>query len=224
MWLTILGMVIGLLILVILLFLYIYYVIKTTKKKNRTKLIGLKAEKIINHDLHIWAKKNNSIFIKTNLFIYNKNKIFEIDGILLTPYTIIIIEIKSINGEIIGDGNSDKWIKKLNKNTQHIIMNPIKQNDTHIKHIQNILQKKVPMVSLIIFSNRVDALHITNIPEYALVVRHSTLYQKLHKIKQILTPSLSEKDLIDIKKKILSYKVKNKLDKNLHGRITGRIK
>jgi hypothetical protein len=113
-------------------------------------------------------------------------------------------------------------VKKL-KYATHDITNPLKQNDRHIKHIQKILVEKVPIVSLIVFSNRAENLKLTNIPEYAIVIRHSNLFQKLDKIKVVLKPALSNKDLKKIKKTIYQYRTNSKYSRNLHDKITGRI-
>jgi uncharacterized membrane protein (DUF485 family) len=47
----IIGMVFGILGMLIIVILCIFYSIKVNKQKNRTKLIGIKAEKEINEDL-----------------------------------------------------------------------------------------------------------------------------------------------------------------------------
>jgi hypothetical protein len=38
------------------------------------------------------------------MFKYDKNKIFEVDGILITARALIVIEVKNINGIIEGKG------------------------------------------------------------------------------------------------------------------------
>lgn len=218
------GMVLGMLCVLCVLIIYIYYLVKTKHSKvDKVKLIGMTAEKNINADLKKWAKKNNSIFINSNLYHYDNNKVFEVDAILLTVGGIIVIEIKSINGVIIGSGNDLKWTKKL-KHSSYDITNPLKQNDRHIQHIIKIINEKVPIVSLIIFSNRAEDLQISDVPEYALVIRHSSLFEKLDKINIVLKPALTNKDLKNIKKTISKYIANNKYSKNLHKRITGRIK
>ena len=168
--------------LLLILYLYIKHILRVTRKRRQIRLIGLKAEKLINADLKRWCKLNNMSFINSGLYKYNHNKVFEVDSILITTKCIIVVEIKSIKGNIVGDANDINWTKKIN-NSSFKLYSPLKQNDRHIKHIINIINQKIPIVSLIIFSDSTNNLEISNIPDYAVIIRRPQIFETWMKLK-----------------------------------------
>ena len=215
----IIGIILGMVSLLLLLIIYIKHNLKTLRENKKIKLIGLKAEKIINADLKKWCKMNNAYFINTGLYKYNTNKVFEVDSVIITTKCLIVVEIKSIKGNIVGNANDDQWVKQL-KNSSFKISSPLKQNDRHIKHIMNIIKEKIPIVSLIIFSDSTNNLEIVNIPDYALVIRRPEIVETLDEIQLTLKESLIKKDLIKIRNNLKRFKTKSIKAKNFHKKIT----
>lgn len=202
---------------------FIYFFIKDLWKKKslRTlvKDIGRTAEEKINSDISIWAKHTNNKFIKSSIYKYANNMVFEADSVLITKQAIIVIEIKSIKGKVIGSANDDHW-KKVTENSEYNITNAIKQNDKHIKHIVNMTNFKLPIISLIIFSNRTSLVEIQDIPLHALITKHVELYSTLDKIAGSLPSRLTDIEVKNVYKTISSFKTNKKEDIFLHKRIT----
>lgn len=212
-------MALGSIVIVFFLALAIVHFVRDNKHKNKIRDIGRSAEIKINDDIKVWAKHTGNLFMPSTLFSYGQNKVFEVDSILVTSKALIVVEIKSIKGDIEGEANSLEWDKKLGEDTFKI-RNPIIQNEKHIDHIVRMTAVKVPTISLIIFSNRANSLKASNIPAHALVIRHAELFDTLDEIEKTLPESLNDyekESIITILKKNQAKKMKDKL---LHKRIT----
>lgn len=216
----ILGATLGtiLITLVIAYFAYLFYKKKSFKKL--VKEIGQKAEDKINADLKIWAKHTKNKFIPASLYKYGENKVFEVDSILVTSEAVIVVEIKSINGGIKGDAADQKWTKVLGEK-RHDISNPIIQNQKHLDHIIKMLDKKLPIISLIIFSNKAKFINVTGTKSHEVITKHADMFDVLDKIAEALTQSFDEEQVKHLESKIKAFRTTNKDDVNLHKSITG---
>lgn len=199
----------------------IYFYIKKRSLKKLIKDIGQKAEDKINRDLKIWAKHTNNKFIGASLYSYNENKVFEVDSIIVTSQALIVIEIKSINGGIKGDATQDKWTKVLGEK-RHEISNPVKQNKKHIDHILKMLKTKLPVISLIIFSNKAKFIDVSNTESHVIITKHADVYDVLDNITASLPVALSDNDVKSITQKIKTFRTTTRKDVDLHKTITGQ--
>ncbi|MCR8613225.1 MAG: NERD domain-containing protein [Mycoplasma sp.] len=216
-----LGISLGSIAILITLFSIIVFYYKKNKEKNELLKIGKDAELAIGADLKAWAKKQNFQYIKSNLFKYDKNKFYEVDGILFTSFAILIVEIKSISGNIIGNGN-DLQLKKIIGKNEHKINNPILQNEKHIKHFQKMTNTKLPILSLIIFSNRANYVKIKDYKQHVIVTVHRTLYQILNSVHSALPNKISTSKIKAAKKQAASFIVKSPSDKREFEKIISR--
>ena len=219
----IIGITFGMIFVVVLLTFFIITNIKFNIKKNNTQSTSLLTETAINNDIENWSKNNQSYFIPATLYKYDKNKVFEVDSILITFKAIIVIEIKSINGKVSGAPSSHKWTKTL-KHNSYPITNPITQNDMHIKHITNFVGNSYPIVSLIIFSNIVKEINISNIPNHVVITRHDNLMQNLDKINNILENKISKPETKKIYKQLLLQKHEKSIHAKVHNKVGMKIK
>lgn len=215
----IIGIILGSIAIVIAMVFLIMYLAKNRSFKKAIKVIGQKAEDTINNDIKIYSKHTNNKFIPASLYKYNNNKVFEVDSVLITERALIVIEIKSIKGVIEGDAKAQTWIKKLGDKTFDIT-NPITQNQKHIDHIVKMSGKKVPTISLIIFSNKANYINVTNQPSHVVITRHSDLFETLDEINNSLPITLDQDDMKDVFNRIKKYRTDSFKDKQLHKRIT----
>lgn len=169
-------------------FSYLHF--KKIRAKRLVQEIGRTSEDRINADISSWAKVNKAHFISSVLFKYNGNIFCEIDSLLITDRALIVIEIKSIKGIIKGSAKDEKFTKVLGSQ-QFLIANAVKQNDKHIQHIENMLEIKVPIVSLVVYSNRAELLDIRDVPSHAVVIRHAEIFDTLDGIIKSLQPKIS---------------------------------
>lgn len=81
----------------------------------------------------------------------------EIDQIMICRKGIIVIESKNYKGWIYGSFTAKYWIQMLpngrRKPMKRSFYNPIMQNGNHIKHLKELLKEKIPMFSVIVFSD-----------------------------------------------------------------------
>ena len=91
--------------------------------------------------------------IFNDLYVPKKNgEMTQIDHVLLSPNGIFVIETKNYTGWIFGSEDQRNWTQTIYKKKSRFY-NPVMQNNTHIKALQNYINMDVPMHSIIVFSN-----------------------------------------------------------------------
>lgn len=139
--------------------LFITIMIKSKKRVREIENYGKPSEQRLKEILEE-AFSPSAVF--TNVYIpyvnSGKDRYAEIDAIVVIRSGIYVIELKSHNGKIIS-GDSRKWTQIYN-DKRISFYNPIYQNETHIKVINEILksegQYRVPIYNVVTFSsNRV---------------------------------------------------------------------
>lgn len=118
-------------------------------KQFITKIINKqKIKKILNK----LPKKD--YIILNNLLIKTKERTHQIDHIVLSKYGIFVIEMKNYFGLIKGKEYERKWTQYLGKR-KYTFLNPIRQNYSHTKAIQELLGIDTNnIISIICFSNQ----------------------------------------------------------------------
>ncbi|MGX9134713.1 nuclease-related domain-containing protein [Rummeliibacillus sp. JY-2-4R] len=93
-----------------------------------------------------------------NVYIPKENcsELTEIDILFIHEKGIYVIESKNYSGWIFGREKDYKWTQVFPNKKNFKFYNPIKQNHTHIKALQKIIndQPKELFTSMIVFSNR----------------------------------------------------------------------
>lgn len=76
----------------------------------------------------------------------------QIDHVVIRPNGIFVIETKNYSGTIYGGQNDRQWTQVLaGGKEKHKMYNPIKQNATHLYHVNRILHGKYALLSAIVF-------------------------------------------------------------------------
>lgn len=212
----IIGLSIASTILLCIFSLFLFFWIRSKKRQNILRKKGKTTEDFVNQNVQFWAYKNKGMFIPGTMFKYHGNKIFEVDGILITQRALIAIEVKNINAQkIFGKGLEKKWFKQLG-NDIFPIKSPILQNDKHLDHIVKMTEMKVPMISLIIFdANSVANLEITDIPSHALVIKSNDISSTLDGINSLLLPKITSNEVQSLFSKLMNHKTDSEDDKKL---------
>lgn len=212
----IVGVVISLVLMSAIFGWWFFLWIKKNSKENELAKKGKLTEKTVNEKLALWANINNSLFVEATMFKYDKNKIFEVDGILLTSRALICVEIKNINAEkIYGNGNEKEWVKVMGQN-KHMIKSPILQNDRHIEHIIKMTNIKMPIISLIIFDAiSCKELDIENVPNHVLVRKSNEIDETLKSIESALIPKISKGEIEKMYESLMQHQTTDKKDREL---------
>ena len=158
------------------------------------------------------AKLNPIIFNKVehrqinNLVLTDDNgKTHQIDHVEIRKNGIFCIETKNYTGLILGGENQDHWTQCLYNGEKHQFINPIKQNKSHLYHLNRALGNKYRINSVVVMvQNNADRINLPN------VVNLSDLSSYLKKFNN--GASYSTAEIEDIYNKLLraSSKVSNK--------------
>lgn len=76
----------------------------------------------------------------------------QIDHVLINKKGIFVIETKNYSGRIYGKESQLEWTQVLNYGrVKNKLYNPVKQNQTHVYHISNMLSERIPLFSAVVF-------------------------------------------------------------------------
>ena len=91
---------------------------------------------------------------------WNNGATAEIDELVISKSGIYVFEVKNYNGWIFGNQRDECWTQVLpkgysGKSEKNRFLNPIIQNDYHIRCLKNIIGKynNIPIHSIIVFSD-----------------------------------------------------------------------
>ena len=85
----------------------------------------------------------------------------EVDVIFITQKGIFVFESKNYSGWIFGNERDTLWTATLANGNRNKFYNPILQNKTHIKWMREFVGDKIPLFSIIVFSERCELKKIT---------------------------------------------------------------
>ncbi len=138
---------------------FLLFVIIKIKSANRIKKIenyGKPSEKRLKEMLEK-AFSPSAVFSNVYIPYTNgeKDKYAEMDAVLILRSGVFVIELKSHNGKII-NGDTKYWTQIYN-DKRISFYNPLYQNSTHAKVINNIFksegQYNVPIYNVVVFSS-----------------------------------------------------------------------
>lgn len=128
----------------------------------------------------------------------NTNETTEVDVILLHTSGVFVFESKNYSGWIFGDENAQNWTQTLpqgkgRKARKEHFLNPIKQNQLHIKWLKKLVGDTFPIYSVIVFSERCTLKKVDVQSDQAIVVKRDALWQAVQacisKTENKLTPT-----------------------------------
>lgn len=133
-----------------------------------------------------------------NVYLPYKGRTSEIDVVMLHETGIYVFESKNYSGWIFGDEKGQYWTQCLNPKTKTRFYNPILQNKTHIRALQQYLKldSTKNMISYIVFSQRCEFKKVCEKSENAIVVQRPAMLKSLR--RQIKNrPAVFTKEQID---------------------------
>lgn len=81
-----------------------------------------------------------------------QGKTHQIDHILVSKKGIFVVETKNYSGRIYGSENQHQWTQVLQYGkVKHKLYNPIKQNKSHIYHLNQIIKNEMEIISCVVF-------------------------------------------------------------------------
>jgi hypothetical protein len=100
-------------------------------------------------------KKLKFKYVINNLMFHDGMKSVQIDHIVVTKSGIHVIETKNFAGRIYGSklNLNDEWTQVLGRQ-KNTFLSPIKQNQGHIRSLEQVLKTKNLFHSYIVFTNK----------------------------------------------------------------------
>lgn len=134
-----------------------YYMAKRIQYTDVVNDLGMYGEYLIYDYLKDYQNTGGK-FLFNSYLPKGENKTTEIDVILIHPHGIFVFESKNYSGWIFGNDISDYWTQTLpikrGKSHKERFYNPIKQNNLHIDCLRKIIGNHIPIISVIVFSER----------------------------------------------------------------------
>jgi len=135
----------------------------------------------------------------------------QLDHVLVSRYGIFVIETKNYSGKVKGKKEDKEWTQIYGKNRTRKFLNPILQNESHIRSLRKVLHDypDVPYHNLVVFSDNCKSPWIPH------VIHMSNLK---HVIKENCKgePVLSAAEVRQIKQCIDAATIKDKDARKLH--------
>lgn len=153
--------------------------------------------------------ENNDGKFLFNILVPKRNgESTEIDVLLICAKGIFVFECKNFSGWIFGDEAQRKWTQTLPKgrgrcHKEHFY-NPIMQNASHIKHLQNLIGKSIPMWSVIVFSDRCEFKDVTIRGDVS-IINHFRVASVIAEICNQAQEAYTESEINDIYSKLYPY-------------------
>jgi hypothetical protein len=122
-----------------------------TKVKTKEELIGEEGEREVANELNRIFQDHHRL-INDFLFYDPHGNSHEIDHIEINDKGVFVIETKSISGIVQGSEEADQWTKIIGPNT-FTFYNPLKQNQTHMKALDEVFIFPCQVCSLVVFVN-----------------------------------------------------------------------
>ncbi len=105
-----------------------------------------------------WIEKEGGRFLFNLYLPKDRGGTTEIDVLLIAPQGVFVFESKNYSGWIFGSEKSRLWTQSLpagrGKNHKERFLNPIQQNELHIRCLKNVIGSNAPIRSVIVFSDR----------------------------------------------------------------------
>jgi hypothetical protein len=161
-----------------------------------------------------FSKPNKDYYVINNLTFNDGDKSAQIDHLIIDRSGIIVIETKNRSGKIYGNESDLNWtiVYKFGKE-KATFLNPIKQNDGHIKSLKKVFSREIPMHSIIVFTNNAD---IREVHSQKVPVVYSNSIKNFMKDYQYDQTKLSSEDVRKIHDQLLLMKQNNKITNKEH--------
>ena len=130
--------------------------------------------------LVIGRTKPDIKYVINNLTLrIGENNTSQIDHVVINEHGVFVIETKNYSGRIYGNETQLEWTQVLNYgNVKNKLYNPIKQNRTHLYHISNLLNGKLPLFSAVVFvqgnTQYINASGVYNLKELRRLLKSNT--------------------------------------------------
>lgn len=156
---------------------------------------GRYGEYLTYHYLRAYEKQGAKFLF--NCYLPRENgETTEIDVMMISRSGIYVFESKNYSGWIFGDANGKNWTQTLpqgRRSHKEHFLNPIKQNQLHIKWLKQYLQDEtVPIHSIVVFSERCTLKKVDTSGSDAIVIKRDCLHRTIAGMDAKMSLTLDE--------------------------------
>lgn len=144
----------------------------------------------------------------------------ELDVVMIFKKGIIVLESKNYSGWIFGDATSKMWMQTLplakGKSFKKRFYNPILQNKGHIDNLKKLLNRDVPIFSLIVFSERCTLKKVPENTNNTKIINRYNITATVRKICESNPDVIDSKEVHDIYRELYQYSQVDEQTKQKH--------
>lgn len=182
-------------------------------KKETSIVKGKKGENKIKKIL-----KDIDGVILSNLYFIYPNYSTEIDILFINECGVFVIESKNYKGKIHGNWEDKMWKQFINGEMWELI-NPIYQNNIHVKEVEKVLNSvriDVPVWSVIVFSNEVDLEVIPRRSDNVIICKQEGIVQLFNYCRMSSDIRVTDEGILKLKKIFKPYTKVSKRKRKKH--------
>lgn len=151
-------------------------------------------------------EKEGAKFLFNCYFPRDNEETTEIDVLMIYKSGIYVFESKNYSGWIFGNEKAKTWTQTLpqgRRSHKEHFLNPIMQNNLHIKWLKNLLQDEtIPMHSVIVFSERCTLKKVNIASRNVAVINRDQVYETVLTIDSKATSELTPNKVIELYEKL----------------------
>ncbi|MDD3182310.1 MAG: nuclease-related domain-containing protein [Alphaproteobacteria bacterium] len=206
--------------LLIIAFLFVFSLIAAFLSSPRRR--GAVGERRIRRRLARFEKKDGGKILSNVYIPKMSGGTTEIDLLLIHPKGLFVFESKNYSGWIFGNEAHQNWTQTLPKGWHGDVhkerfYNPIRQNASHIKHLMPHVRKRVPVWSVIVFSDECELKNITVRSPNVCVVHCCHVASIVKQVcSETETDFLTEADIDELYNTLLTYTDVSQEEKRHH--------
>lgn len=208
-------------ITLIIIVAFIFLIIVSIRLSNPTVKGQMGESRIVKdfESINYWGYEGYSL---RNVYVPYNGKTTEIDVLYITTKGIIVVESKNFSGYIFGSENQRQWTSTLyagkysiKSSNKYKFYNPIWQNRTHIKALQEYLGG-AQAFSFIVFGRNCELKSVTYNPENVFICREDAFKKNIKQKLDSLPDVYDQNTVTEIYNRLLPLTVVNEEMKEHH--------
>ena len=154
-------------------------------------------------------QKQQKYVINNLVLEITPGKTSQVDHVVINPNGVFVIETKNYSGRIYGNESQLNWTQVLNYGkVKNHFYSPIKQNQTHVYAIQEIIKQDVPIDTLVVFvKGNIQYIQSPNV---------YTVWGLLQKLKEPSVKTISREQMELIYDTLLKHNRRNTISNAEH--------
>ncbi len=167
--------------------------------------IGQRGEQDANRAIsHVREFDGHAITLRNVYLPKDDGEYTEIDALSISTKGIFVFENKNILGDIYGNEQETDWTAVVN-DEEHTFYNPIRQNAGHVRWLIPVIEKDIPIISVIMFSDRSNLCKVIVTSKNTLVVKQEWLKKVMKEKWKKLPDVMTKREVNELCRKLVPY-------------------